>query len=145
LFEEGEIGRIEAIGTGALPDQCAVSIAWIGHVHLKEIIRRTHFTANGDAIARNRTVRGPARNSPRPGTNLPSNRRAGQTAFANHEDQISLLPTNCQYVALPIIKSLINIGDSLDCSVASAGTRNSKNVIDFSGFIGPPKRGCAGI
>src|SRR5579863_5840988 len=88
-----------------------MSFAWPTHVNLKKIVGGADFTADADAGYW--IVRGMARNSLRPRTNLAAKRCGGRPALANYKDQIRFAALHGQDIALPVVERAGHIGDSL--------------------------------
>ena len=119
MFEEGELGRVEAIRKSALPEERSARFVGIGKVDLKEIIGRAYLAAEGDTTACAGTSAGARTGTTaagphgRSGTDLTTQRCGGKAALADHEDEIRLFAAGGHDVAIPIVESSVNVGDGV--------------------------------
>jgi hypothetical protein len=110
---------VKAIGLGALPKKHAVSVVRAPLVDLKQIIGRAHLTADRNAITwhwsprRNRPPGAPYRSNHRSITSLDAHACFGEPPLAHDKDQVGLVAARNHHVALPVVKSLVQVADRL--------------------------------
>ena len=119
MFEEHELGRVEAVGEGSLPEGRSAGLVGIGKVDFEQIIGRAHFAAEGDATACAGTSAGASTGTTgagahgRRGADLSADCCRGEAPLADHEDQICLIAADRDDVAVPVVESFVNVGDGI--------------------------------